>query len=121
MTGKRIKVGPVEVNSYRAFLVEPSRPPSKGGNTRAWHQHSFEIDGERYSFLALGAKRWVFTNDTVEFEWHWDESGLYRNIDPATVRTMNARGETVVRGERGTKKWRSAPARMPGSRREQRD
>lgn len=121
MTGKRNKVGPVEVNSYRAFLVEPSRPPSKGGNTRAWHQHSFEIDGERYSFLALGAKRWVFANDTVEFEWHWDESGRYRNVDPVTIRTINARGETAARGEHGTKKWRSAPPRMPGSRREQRD
>ncbi len=79
------------------------------------------IDGERYSFLALGAKRWVFANDTVEFESHWDESGRYRNVDPTTIRTINARGEIVVRGVRGTKKWRSAPSRMPGSRREQRD
>ena len=121
MTGKRHKIGPVKVVNYRTYLVEPYRPPSRGGNTRAWHQHSFEIDEERYSFLALGTKKGVFAADTVEFEWYWDDTGRYRNVDPSTIQTIDANGQAIVRGERGSKKWRSAPPRMPGSRREQRD
>lgn len=110
MSGGRKNIGPTKVTNYRAILMEPSRPPSRDGNTRAWHQHAFEIDGERYSFLALGAKKWIFAKDTVEFEWNWDETGQYRNIDPDTIRTIDHRGKAVVRGERGSKTWRVAPA-----------
>lgn len=115
------KVGPAPVENYRVFLVDQYRPPSKGGNTRAWHQHSFEIGDARYSFLALGAKKWVFARDTVEFEWEWDETSKYRNVVSETLRTCDHNGRPVVRGERGGKKWRAAPPRMPASRREQRD
>lgn len=112
----RIEDQPVE--TYHAVLKENSRPPSKGGNTRAWHQHTLVIGGERYSFLGLGAKKWVFAGDTVSFEWDWDSLKRYRNIDPDSVVTRNKHGETVVRGERGAKKWRTAVTRPPGRRSE---
>jgi hypothetical protein len=115
------RVGPTKIDSYSARLVEFYRPPSKGGNTRAWHRHAFQVDGDWYSFLALGAKKWIHVNDAVEFDWSWDDCGQYRNVDPDTIRTTDKNGKSVVRGERGTKKWRTAPARMPASRREQRD
>lgn len=115
------EIGPVSVSEYRTFLNEPYRPPSKGGNTRALHQHSFLIEGQRYSFLALGAKKWVFKNDTVQFSWQWDDSRKYRNVISESIKTYDYKGDAVVRGERGTKKKRTAPARMPASRREQRD
>lgn len=116
-----IQAGPTKVENYRAILKDKYRPPSKGGNTRAWHQHSFEIDGERYSFLALGKKRWIFANDTVTFKWAWDESGQYRNVDRATIQAIDKNGNKVERGERGDKPWRTADTRLPGSRREARD
>ena len=111
-------VGPVAISDYRTFLNEPYRPPSKGGNTRAWHQHSFHIDGQRFSFLALGAKKWVFQSDTVQFSWQWDASGKYRNVITGSIKAHNSSGVEVARGERGTKNKRTVPTRMPASKRE---
>jgi hypothetical protein len=101
--------------------VDKHRPPSKGGNTRAWHRHALTVNGEWYSFFALGQKRWAFKGDTVSFEWSWDATGRYRNIETGTFQAWDKNGEPVERGERGTKPWRTAAARIPASRREQRD
>lgn len=116
-----MRVEKATVEHYAAFLKDKYRPPSRGGNTRAWHQHRLKIAGETYAFLALGAKKWVHAGDQVSFEWDWDASGKYRNIHSASIRTWDKAGNEVVRGERGSKPWRTAPARYPGSRREQRD
>ena len=115
------EVGPTKVENYRAVLKDKYRPPSKGGNTRAWHQHSFEVDGERYAFLGLGSKRWIYASDSVTFRWSWDKSRQYRNVIPETIRTFAQSGKEVVRGERGSKNWRTAETRLPVSRREARD
>ncbi len=114
-------IGPVHAVNYRTFLVDKYRPPSRGGNTRAWHRHSIEVDGNTYSFLALGSKKWIFVNDTVEFDWEWSECNKFQNIVPSSVTTRDKDGNTVVRGERGGKKWRTSSTRLPASRREQRD
>jgi hypothetical protein len=116
-----MQIGPIAVDSYQTYLQDKYRPPSRGGNTRAWHQHVITIGGERFSFRALGARKWVYSGDSVSFTWAWDESQRYRNIDPASVRTWDKKGEPVRRGNRGAKPWRTADARMPASRREQRD
>jgi hypothetical protein len=109
------------VESYSAFLVEHSRPPSKGGNTGALHRHSMTIDGKSYSFLALGAKKWVFAGDTVSFSFKTTDGG-YRNVLKPSLVTKDKNGAPVVRGDRGSKPTlRTAPARLPASRREQRD
>ena len=108
------------VDTYRTTLREPYRPPSRGGNTRALHAHYLTIDGETYSFLALGSRRWVFNGDRVSFEY--DVNGPYRNIDRQTIQTIDAKGRPVVRGDRGFKPTlRTAVARLPASRREARD
>lgn len=109
------------VQSYGAYPKDKSRPPSRGGNTGAWHQHVLTIDGETYSFLARGARKWVFASDRVSFEWDWDESRRYRNIVPASLTTVDRHGRSVRRGDRTSKPWRTAEARLPASRREQRD
>lgn len=101
--------------------MEPRRPPSRGGNTRAWHVHFLEIGGATYSFKALGTKKWVFKHDTVSFEWEWDDTQRYRNVVRETVRVLDRNSKSVVRGLRGSKPYRTAQARMPASRREQRD
>lgn len=110
-----------QVAFYGAYLKENHRPPSRGGNTKAWHQHVLTIDGEKYSFLALGQRKWVFKDDTMSFEWEWDKSNSYRNIISETVRVWNKDGEEIVRGHRGSKVWRTAITRAPVSRREWRD
>lgn len=115
------RVGPTIVQNYRTFLVDKYRPPSRGGNTRAWHRHSFEVDDNVYSFLAHGSKKWVFVGDTIEFNWKWDDSGKYRNIVTSSVVTLDKNGDRVVRGVKGDKEWRTSSARMPASKREQRD
>ena len=106
------------IQNYRATLKDMYRPPSRGGNTRAWHQHVITIDGTQYSFLALGAKRWVYASDTVSFEWEWDSSRTYRNIKTETLQAWTKAGSPVARGERGTKKWRTAVTRLPARRSE---
>jgi hypothetical protein len=114
--------GPIRIENYKTFLMEPSRPPSRGGNSKALHSHSFELDGDRYSFLAVGAKKWIFATDTVVFKWEWDETKRYKNVIKGSLTTFDKNGNEVVRGDRSFKdKLRTAQARLPGSRREQRD
>ena len=111
------RITDVQIDSYNVYLHEPSRPPSRGGNTRALHQHVIHIAGERYSFMALGSQRWVFKNDRVFFDY--ELNGPYRNILKETLVTVDANGKSVVRGNRGFKRQlRTALARLPGSRRE---
>lgn len=109
-----------KIESYKVFLKEHSRPPSRGGNTKALHAHVLEIEGERYSFLAFGSQQWVFKADTVTFEFEVTADG-YKNVLTDTLRTADHKGNVVVRGSRGTKRLRTAPSRLPSSRREQRD
>lgn len=116
-----MRVDNAVVDEYRAFLVDKYRPPSRGGNTRAQHQHTMIIAGERYSFLALGARKWVYANERVSFDWEWDKTKQYRNVDRRSVVAWDKNGNAVIRGNRGWKKWRTAETRMPASRREQRD
>ncbi len=100
-------------DNYSTSLKEYGRPPSRGGNTRAWHQHVVVIEGETYSWLGLGAKKWIYATDTVSFAWSWDKSGRYRNVDRDTIAVRDKAGNPVVRGERGAKTWRSAPNKLP--------
>lgn len=112
----RVELRPFE--AYTTVLIEPGRPPSKGGNTRALHSHRLTIDGEHYSLLALGTKRWVFKTDVVSFDFITATEG-YRNILKQSLRTFDKNGKAVPRGDRGAKsKLRTAQARAPGSRRE---
>lgn len=106
------------LESYRTFLKEESRPPSQGGNSRAWHRHVLTVDGETYAFLAADSWQWAHKGERVSFQWAWDESGHHRNILPQTFLAVKASGEVLFRGNRQPKKWRTAKARTPGSRRE---
>lgn len=116
----RLKVENKIITSYEKFLREKSRPPSKGGNTKALHSHVLEIEGQKYSFLALGSQQWVFKSDSVSFEYEIKDG--YNNIVKETLVSFDRHGQPVVRGNRGFKNTlRTATTRMPGSRREQRE
>lgn len=112
-----IKIENKKITSYGKFLEEPSRPPSKGGNTKALHSHVLEIGSEKYRFFAFGSQQWVFKTDTVSFEY--EEKQGYKNIFKETVETVDRNGQLVVRGNRVSKKLRSSVTRMPRNRKEQ--
>ena len=115
------RVETVIPDDYTTILVEKYRPPSKGGNTSAMYSHAITIAGDRYSWLARGAKKWIFAKDRVSFDFFVTPEG-YRNIIPQSIVTVDAAGKVVTRGDRRQKRlWRSAPTRLPGSRREARD
>ncbi|EIU6823093.1 hypothetical protein L5157_004729 [Vibrio parahaemolyticus] len=111
------KITNKKIENYSKYLKEKSRPPSRGGNTNALHAHYLVVDGESYSFLALGSQQWVFKTDLVSFEY--EIKGTYKNILVDTLKTVDKNGNEVVRGNRGFKRQlRTADARMPVSRRE---
>ena len=115
-----IKIKFKKITTYTKFLRENSRPPSKGGNTTALHSHVLEVDGEKYSFLALGSRQWIFKSDTVSFEYEVKDG--YKNVLPESIETIDQNGQPVTRGNRAFKRQlRKAVTRMPGSRRDQRD
>lgn len=87
------------VTNYQAFLFEPYRPPSKGGNTSALHSHVLWIDGVKYTFLARGSKQWVYDGDTVTFAYKVKD-GKYNNIVPESLFTIDEKGEAHCRGDR---------------------
>ena len=112
-----MKIENAHIEDYQKFLKEKYRPPSKGGNTKALHSHVLIINGEQYSFLALGSQQWVFKTDRVSFDY--ELNGKYKNIIKETILTIDKNGNEVVRGNRGFKKQlRTANTRMPVSRRE---
>lgn len=115
-----MKIENKKITGYRLFLKENYRPPSKGGNTSALHAHIIEIDGDKYSFLALGSQQWIFKSDSVSFEYEIKDG--YKNIDVKTIVTRDRKQAIVVRGNRRSKlQLRTALTRVPSSRREQRD
>jgi hypothetical protein len=114
----KFRVENATIEDYRTLLLEPSRSPSRGGNGPAWHSHRITINGDHYSWRGLGFRQWIYKSDTVSFEWEWDASHKYRNIDPDSIVVTDKNGKAITRGERGTKAWRSATQRAPVSRRE---
>lgn len=116
-----MRVERAQLEDYKIYLQEKYRPPSKGGNTRAWHSHVMVIDGERYSFLAAWAGRFVYKGETVSFDWDWDTTRKYRNIDRSSVIAYSRAGKEVVRGDRSDKRWRTATTRLPARRSEWKD
>jgi hypothetical protein len=101
-------------------LTEAHRPPSRGGNSKARHSHGLVIDGACYWFVAKGARRWVFKRDTVSFDFKG--VGRFLQVVPGTLEVRDEHGEAQTRGLRGPlKKLRTAPTRLPSSRREAKD
>lgn len=82
---ERVKVEKANVENYGVSLKDKPRPPSRGGNKKAWHQHVITIGGENYSFLAAWSGKFVFKGETTSFDWEWDSTQKYRNVDIATV------------------------------------
>jgi len=111
-------VDSASLDDYSAYLKENYRSPSKGGNTKAIHDHVIKIEGKRFNFEAKGSKKWVFANDVVSFHFYTNQNN--KNIIlKGTVITHDRKGNEVIRGDRGNKPVRrTARQRPPVSRRE---
>lgn len=109
-----------KIENYTTILKEKSRPPSKGGNTKARHSHAIFIDNVMYTFLAFGSQQWAYKTDTVSFEYDVVDD-KYNNIKNETLVTVDKNGDHVVRGNRGSKKLRTADTRLPARRSEWKD
>jgi hypothetical protein len=121
MTETAQRVANAKIDSYETYLKDKHRPPSRGGNSHAWHSHVLTVGSCTYSFLALGFRKWAYKSDTITFDWEWDKTQRYRNIMPESVVVRDKDGDIVIRGYRGSKPWRTATTRAPVSRREWRD
>jgi hypothetical protein len=117
----RVRDEQAEVEHYGVYLKDKSRPPSRGGNRRAWHQHVLTIGGETYAFLAAWSGKFVYKGETVSFDWEWNEGGKYRNVALMSVVARTKSGNEVRRGERDSKPWRTADNRLPARRCEWKD
>ncbi|CAA2136781.1 hypothetical protein [Hyphomicrobium sp. ghe19] len=115
-----MRVENAKVERHRTFLKEKYRPPNKGGNTGALHLHVLEVNGESYSSLNAGSQKFVSKNDTASFELEWDDTRKYRNIQGEIISVRDMNGKLVIRQIGAFKKWRTAKARTPVSRREER-
>jgi hypothetical protein len=116
-----VRVEQAEVEHYGVYLKDKSRPPSRGGNRRAWHRHVLTVGGEAYSFLAAWSGKLVYKGESVSFEWAWDESGKHRNVELASLVAWTRAGVQVRRGERRGKPWRTAENRLPARRSDWKD
>ena len=101
--GEIRKLVSVSIDDYKKSLWESARPPSRGGNTKALHRHSMEINGDWYSFFALGAQQWAFKGDILKFDYILTPKG-YRNVIKNSVSATDKKGNLVHRGNRGFKK-----------------
>jgi hypothetical protein len=111
-----VRIEQIQVEQYGVYLKDKSRPPSRGGNGRAWHQHVLTIGGERYSFLAPWSGKLVYKGETVSFDWEWDESSTYRNVDRASVVAWSKAGKQARRARRQALAHRGHPASGPAQR-----
>ena len=103
------------VEKYAAYLCEPHRFSSQGGNGRAWHVHALTIEKTTYSFLSMGRRKWAYRHDTVSFNWS-DVNGR-RQIDRDSIQVCDRDGKSVSRGIRESTPWESAEVRFPVERR----
>jgi hypothetical protein len=108
-------------NAYNAYLAEPSRPPSQDGNTKALHRHVIIIGGDKYSFFAPCSGKFAHKGELISFDWDWDKTGTFRNIDKPSFEAFTKGGDREIRGDRSDKVPRIASARPPGRRSEWRD
>lgn len=108
-------------NAYNTYLAEPSRPPSQGGNTKALHRHVIIIGGDKYSFFAPWSGKFAHKGELISFDWDWDKTGTFRNIDKLSFEAFTKDGDHEIRGDRSDKVRRTAGARPPGRRSEWRD
>lgn len=84
-------------HAYNTYLEEPSRP---GGNETALHRHVIIIGGDKYSFFAHWSGKFAHKGELISFDWDWDRTGEFRNIDKPSFKAFTKDGRVEIRGDR---------------------
>jgi hypothetical protein len=100
-------------HAYNTYLEEPPRPD---GNETALHRHVIIIGGDKYSFFAHWSGKFAHKGERISFDWDWDKTGTFRNIDKPSFEAFTRDGHREIRGDRSDKVRRIASARPSGRR-----
>lgn len=98
-------------HAYNTYLEEPPRPD---GNETALHRHVIIIGGDKYSFFAHWSGKFAHKGELISFDWDWDKTGTFRNIDKPSFEAFTRDGQREIRGDRSDKIRRIASARPSG-------
>ena len=105
-------------HAYNTYLEEPPRPD---GNETALHRHVIIIGGDKYSFFAHWSGKFAHKGERISFDWDWDKTGTFRNIDKPSFEAFTKDGDREIRGNRSDTVRGIASARPSGRRSEWRD
>lgn len=90
----------IEKSGFHAYNTYLEEPPRAGGNTTALHRHVIIIGGDKYSFFAYGSGKFAHKGELISFDWDWDRTGEFRNIDKPSFQAFNKAGTVEMRGDR---------------------
>ncbi|WP_327449361.1 hypothetical protein [Brevundimonas sp.] len=84
-------------HAYNTYLEDPPRP---GGNQTALHRHVIIIGGDKYAFFAHDSGKFAHKGERISFDWAWDRTGEFRNIDKRSFQAFTKDGAVHIRGNR---------------------
>lgn len=108
----------IEKSGFHAYSVYLEEPPRPDGNETALHRHVIIIGSDKYSFFAHWSGKFAHKGERISFDWDWDQTGEFRNIDKPSFEALAKDGTVQIRGDRSDKRRpaSSSPARPRTSR-----
>ena len=61
------------------------------------------IGGDKYSFFAHWSGKFAHKGELISFDWDWDRTGEFRNIDKPSFEAFTKDGRIEIRGDRSDK------------------
>ena len=93
----------VEKSGFHAYNTYLEEPPRDAGNETALHRHVI-IGGDKYSFFAHWSGKFAHKGERISFDWDWDRTGEFRNIDKSSFEAFTKEGAVQIRGDRTDKR-----------------
>ena len=106
----------IEKSGFHAYSTYLEEPPRADGNETALHRHVIIIGGDKYSFFAHWSGKFAHKGELISFDWDWDKTGTFRNIDKPSFEAFTRDGQREIRGDRSDKIRSIASARPSGRR-----
>ena len=93
----------IEKSGFHAYNTYLEEAPRQGGNETALHRHVIIIGGDKYSFFANWSGKFAHKGELISFDWDWDRTGEFRNIDKPSFQAFTKDGTLNMRGDRTDK------------------
>ena len=90
----------IEKSGFHAYNIYLEEPPRPDGNETALHRHVIIIGGDKYSFFAHWSGKFAHKGERISFDWDWDRTGEFRNIDKPSFEAFARDGARQMRGDR---------------------